>query len=167
MPDLPRAVRGYHRDQVDSLIARIEGTLGRAPLYAPPVTVNEVNDYRFTLALRGYEIKAVDRLLDGYLKELEDLGGRHRIRAVDTDRLIGLVRNVTFPVSRIHEGYDEREVDAFLDSVIVALRENRARATEMRGAKFAITRMRTGYRQADVDLFLERLASEIDRLRSN
>jgi DivIVA domain-containing protein len=167
MPDIPRAVRGYDRDQVDSLIARIEGTLGRAPLYAPPVTVNEVSDYRFTTALRGYEIKAVDRLLDDYLKELENLGGRHRIRAADTDRLIGLVRNVTFPATRVREGYDEREVDAFLDNVIVLLRKNSARASEMRGAKFATTRMRTGYRQADVDAFLEHLASEIDRLRSD
>jgi DivIVA domain-containing protein len=166
MPDLPRAARGYHRDQVDSLVARIEGTLGRAPLYAPPVTVNEVNDYRFTLAMRGYSIKAVDRLLDGYLKELEDLGGRHRIRAADTDRLVGLVRNVTFPVTRVREGYNEQQVDAFLDTVIVALRANRARASELRSARFSTTRMRTGYRQADVDAFLERLASEIDRLRS-
>jgi DivIVA domain-containing protein len=166
MPDFPRAIRGYHRDQVDALIARIEGTLGRAPLYAPPVTVKDIGDVRFTIVLRGYEAKAVDRALDGYLKELETKNGRHRIRGADTDRLIGLVRNVRFPTTRLKEGYDEREVDEFLDAAIVELRRGRARASQMRGVRFATTRMRPGYRPADVDAFLERLASEIERLRS-
>jgi DivIVA domain-containing protein len=166
MPDFPRAIRGYHRDQVDALIARIEGTLGRSPLYAPPVTVAEVGGLRFTPTLRGYQMKAVDEALDEYLRELEGhVGGRRRMPSGEADRLIGLVRNVQFVTTRLTEGYDEEQVDVFLDRMIVALREHRALAADVRGVRFATTRIRAGYSQSGVDAFLERLASEIERLR--
>jgi DivIVA domain-containing protein len=166
VPAFPCASRGYRRDQVDAFIARIEGTLGRSPLYAPPVTPDEANAVRFARAVHGYQMKAVDAALDAYVRELEDKNGRNRMRSGDVDQLIGLVRNVRFGTTRVNVGYDEQEVDAFLDRMIVALRENRARASDVKKAVFSITRMRTGYRQADVDAFLERLASEITRLRA-
>jgi DivIVA domain-containing protein len=165
MPDFPLAVRGYHRDHVDALIARIEGTLGRAQLFAAPVTAAEVGRVRFAITLRGYQGRAVDERLEAYLRELEDKenGGRRRLSAAETDRLIGLVRNVRFVTTRLTEGYDEREVDAFLDRLIVQLRERRARSADIRGARFRTTRVRPGYAQSDVDGFLDHLASEIDR----
>jgi DivIVA domain-containing protein len=166
MPHFPRAGRGYDRDEVDAFVSRIEGTLGRAPLYAPPVTADEVTAVRFRRTLRGYQMKAVDEALDGYVHELEDKDGATRMRSGEVDRLVGLVRNVRFGTTRLKVGYDEREVDAFLDETITELRENRARASQVKNAVFATTRIRPGYRQPDVDAFLERLASEIARLRS-
>jgi DivIVA domain-containing protein len=50
--------------------------------------------------------------------------------------------------------------------MITALRRDRARASQVKNVVFVTTRMRPGYRQPDVDAFLERLASEIERLRS-
>lgn len=167
MPDFPRAVRGYHRDEVDALVARIEGTLGRSPLFAPPVTADQVTAARFARSLRGYRMRPVDEVLEAYVRELEDKGTRNRIRSGEADRLVGLVRNVRFGTTRLKTGYDEREVDAFLDKTITALRESRARASEVKNAVFASTRLRPGYRQPEVDAFLERLASEIERLRAN
>jgi DivIVA domain-containing protein len=108
----------------------------------------------------------VDEVLDDYVRQLEDKGGPNRIRSTEADQLIGLVRNVRFGTTRLKMGYDEQEVDAFLDEMITALRRDRARASQVKNAVFATTRMRPGYRQADVDAFLERLASEIERLRS-
>jgi DivIVA domain-containing protein len=166
MPDFRRAVRGYHRDQVDALIARIEGTLGRAPLFAPAVTADDVTAARFARRLRGYRIKPVDDALDTYVHQLEDKGGPNRIRSNEADSLIGLVRNVRFGTTRLRMGYDEQEVDAFLNEMITALRRDRARASQVKNVVFVTTRMRPGYRQPDVDAFLERLASEIERLRS-
>jgi DivIVA domain-containing protein len=166
MVDFPRAWRGYARHQVDALIARIEGTLGRSPLFAPPVTADEVNSMRFGRAMRGYRMKAVDHALEAYVRELEDKAGGNRMRPGEVDRLIGLVRNVQFGTTRLNVGYDEREVDHFLDKTIIALQEGRARASEVKKAVFASTRARPGYRQPEVDAFLERLASEIERLRS-
>lgn len=162
----PYASRGYSRAQVDALVARIEGTLGRAPLYAQPVTAEEVTTMRFARAVRGYRMRAVDEALDTYVRELEDKDGRNRMRSSEVDQLIGLVRNVQFGTTRLSVGYDEREVDVFLDKMIVALRENRARPSDVKNVAFATTRIRPGYRQTDVDAFLDRLASEIARLRS-
>jgi DivIVA domain-containing protein len=167
MPDFPRAVRGYQRDEVDALVARIEGTLGRSPLFAPPVTADQVTAARFARTLRGYRTKPVDDALEAYVRELEDNGTRNRMRSGEVDRLVGLVRNVQFGTTRLKTGYDEREVDAFLDKTITALQANRARASEVKNVVFASTRMRPGYRQPEVDAFLDRLASEIERLRAN
>jgi DivIVA domain-containing protein len=167
MPDFPRAARGYHRDEVDTLVARIEGTLGRSPLFAPPVTADQVTAARFARTLRGYRMKPVDDALDAYVRELEDNGTRNRMRSGEVDRLVGLVRNVRFGTTRLKMGYDEEEVDAFLDKTITALRQNRARASEVKNAVFASSRVRPGYRQPEVDAFLDRLASEIERLRAN
>lgn len=166
MPDFRRAFRGYHRDQVDALIARIEGTLGKSPLYAPSVTADDVTAARFKRRLGGYRIKPVDEALDDYVRQLEDKGGPNRIRSTEADQLIGLVRNVRFGTTRLRTGYDEQEVDAFLNEMITALRRDRARASQVKNVVFVTTRMRPGYRQPDVDAFLERLASEIERLRS-
>lgn len=162
----PYASRGYRRDQVDAFIARIEGTLGRSPLYAPPVSADEVSAVRFARAVRGYRTKAVDAALDAYVRELEDRDGRNRMRSGDADQLVGLVRNVRFGTTRLSVGYDEQEVDAFLDKVIVALREDRARASDVKNVVFSVSRVRPGYRQAEVDAFLDRLASEIVRIRA-
>lgn len=166
VPDFPLAIRGYDRHQVDAFVARIEGTLGRAQLFAPPVTAAEVGRARFAVTLRGYRAKAVDERLDAYLRELEtkEDGARRRLPAAEADRLVGLVRNVRFVPTRLSEGYDEREVDAFLDGMIVALHARRARSADVRAARFATTRIRPGYRQPDVDGFLEHLAAELDRL---
>ncbi len=164
MPGFPRSVRGYHRHEVDAFVDRIEGTLGRAPLYAARVSVIEVGDVRFKAKLGGYRMSAVDVALESYSRELERLGGRrHRLTSGDADRLIGMVRNVRFAPTRMTEGYDESQVDAFLDTMIVALREHRALATDVRAARFGVTRARRGYRQPEVDAFLDHLASEIER----
>jgi DivIVA domain-containing protein len=166
MHAFPYASRGYSRAQVDAFVARIEGTLGRSPLYAQPVTADEVSAVRFARAVRGYQTKAVDDALDAYVRELEDKDGSTRLRSGEADQLIGLVRNVQFGTTRLIVGYDEQEVDVFLDKMIVALRENRARPSDVKNVAFATTRIRPGYRQTEVDAFLERLASEIARLRT-
>lgn len=167
MPDFPRAIRGYHPHQVDTFVARIEATLGRRMMFAPPVTPDEVSDIRFTVTLRGYSATAVDTALDGYRRELEAKSGagRRRLPPAEADRLTGLIRNVQFSTTRLSEGYDERDVDAFLDRVTVGLRERRAWASDVRAARFTTSRMRPGYRQPEVDAFLEWLATEIERIR--
>lgn len=165
MPDFPIAIRGYHRAHVDAFVARIEGTLGRAQLFAPPVTAKEVSLARFPIALGGYRGGAVDRALETYLGELERRErGRRRLQAADADRLVGMVRNVRFGTARLTEGYAEPDVDAFLDQVIVALRARRARSADVRAVRFGVTHIRRGYRQPDVDAFLIHLAAELDRL---
>ncbi len=165
MSVFPRAVRGYRPDQVDAFVARIEGTLGRGPLYAAPVTAVEIEDVKFGTALRGYRTQPVDDKLDEYVREMETHGVRSRLPAGDSDRLIGMVRNVMFGRTRFTEGYNEDQVDVFLDKMIALLREHRALASDVRAARFGTTRMRSGYSQAEVDGFLSHLATQIELAR--
>jgi DivIVA domain-containing protein len=167
MPEFPVVFRGYNRYEVDGFISRIEGTLGRCPLFAPPVSADEVGTVRFGTALRGYLATAVDEVLDGYRHDLEvrEGGGRRRLPSAGADRLIGLARNVRFASTWRRSGYDEGDVDAFLDQMIVALGTRRAWAGDVRAARFGTTRLRRGYSQPEVDAFLEHLANEIERIR--
>ena len=64
-------MRGYDRRQVDELVARIEGTLGRAPAAAVPVTAADVRAARFDKKMRGYAPMEVDEALRGAVNELE------------------------------------------------------------------------------------------------
>lgn len=167
MLQFPVAVGGYNRYQVDALVSRIEGTLGRRPLFAPPVSVREVGTIRFGTALLGYRTTVVDEALEAYCHDLEAKagGGRRRIPAGGADRLVGLVRNVRFTSAWRRPGYEERDVDAFLDRVTGELRLRRAWAGDVRAARFGTTRFRRGYSRHEVDAFFEYLASEIERVR--
>ena len=64
-------MRGYDRRQVDELLARIEGTLGRAPAVSPSATVAEVRAARFDKRMRGYAPREVDQALRTAAAELE------------------------------------------------------------------------------------------------
>jgi DivIVA domain-containing protein len=62
---------GYDTRQVDSFVARIEGTLGRAPLEGAPVTVEDFEKIGFDVRLRAYDRHEVERTLREYRRELE------------------------------------------------------------------------------------------------
>jgi DivIVA domain-containing protein len=62
---------GYDPEQVDGLIMRIEGTLGRGRLDGPPVTADDVRGARFAVKRGGYNETAVDSALDAFIVALE------------------------------------------------------------------------------------------------
>ena len=64
-------MRGYDCRQVDELLARIDGTIGRAPAVAVPVTAADVRAARFAKKMRGYDPAEVDEALRDGLAELE------------------------------------------------------------------------------------------------
>jgi DivIVA domain-containing protein len=64
-------MRGYDRRQVDELLARVAGTLGRGPAVSPPVTAAEVRAARFGKKMRGYAPREVDQALGAAVAELE------------------------------------------------------------------------------------------------
>ncbi len=81
------------------------------------------------------------------------------------------VRNKRFATTRLTTGYNEDEVDAFLDSAEVTLsalvngRPDRAllTAADVERVRFSTTRARPGYDPAQVDAFLDELAAELRR----
>ncbi|MDP9860952.1 MULTISPECIES: DivIVA domain-containing protein [Streptosporangium] len=62
---------GYDPDQVDALIRRIEGTLGRGSLDGEPITADEIRDARFRTKLGGYNEMAVDFALEAFIVAVE------------------------------------------------------------------------------------------------
>lgn len=62
---------GYDPDQVDALIRRIEGTLGRGSLEGEPITADEIRDARFRTKLGGYHEMAVDFALEAFIVAVE------------------------------------------------------------------------------------------------
>jgi DivIVA domain-containing protein len=69
--------------------------------------------------------------------------------------VIDWIRNATFRTTRLRPGYDEDEVDAFLDYVLEVLsRGQRLHRLQVRCVEFSTTRLRPGYEMEDVDRFL-------------
>jgi len=81
------------------------------------------------------------------------------------------VRNKQFAITRLTTGYNEDEVDDFLDhaeftlTMLAGGRPDRATLTarDVERAQFATTRARPGYDPEQVDLFLDALAEELRR----
>ena len=73
MPTFVIVMRGYERQQVDELFARIDSTLGRSSLPGEPVTAADVRAVRFSSSLRGYDPRAVDEAVKQSVQELEQV----------------------------------------------------------------------------------------------
>jgi DivIVA domain-containing protein len=70
------------------------------------------------------------------------------------------IRTASFRTTRLRPGYDEAEVDAFLDYVLQTLsRGQRLPRMQVRCVEFSTTRLRPGYDMEDVD----KLLIEIER----
>jgi DivIVA domain-containing protein len=75
MRSFPLVMRGYTRHQVDELFERIDGTLGRGPATAHPVTLTEIRAARFSKSFRGYAPMQVDEAMMAAVQELEQRSG--------------------------------------------------------------------------------------------
>jgi len=79
------------------------------------------------------------------------------------------VHRVRFTVSKFTDGYDQSEVDDFLDEVVATLRAREAgepgtlSAAQVHDVTFSHTKFRAGYAVAEVDDFLDRVARTLAR----
>ncbi len=75
--------------------------------------------------------------------------------------LIDRIEHSRFSTTRLSPGYDEEEVDDFLDKVIAVLSQGgQPDQGELRAARFTTTRLRPGYVVQDVDCFLQEIARD-------
>ncbi|MFG3442666.1 DivIVA domain-containing protein [Nonomuraea sp. NPDC047897] len=163
---------GYDPAEVDALIGRIEATLGRGTRDLEPVTADEVRNATFSARRGGYHETAVDFALEAFVVALETkatapvrlamaepTGDMLREEWFETQA--ARVERVAFRPGRMGTGYNEDEVDAFLDRIVATLRgttEYPVSAKEVREAKFSTVLLRSGYLIADVDAFLAGIA---------
>jgi DivIVA domain-containing protein len=79
--------------------------------------------------------------------------------------LIERIKNAQFRTTRFSPGYDEGEVDHFLDRLVAILRESDLPdPDEVRNARFATRRLRPSYVMEDVDGFLREIAGAAGRM---
>jgi DivIVA domain-containing protein len=73
---------------------------------------------------------------------------------------------VRFSTVRLTCGYDELEVDAFLDKLMTDLSDNgQQHRSELRNVRFTTTLLRPGYARPEVDTFLNEVAQGADLAR--
>jgi DivIVA domain-containing protein len=76
-----------------------------------------------------------------------------------TAGLVERIKNVKFGTVRLAPGYDEREVDVFLDKLVALLSQHgQVDRSELHDVRFSTTRLRPGYAMPDVDTFLAEVA---------
>jgi DivIVA domain-containing protein len=93
-----------------------------------------------------------------------DMSGPGPASAPDagTAGLIERIKNVKFSTTRLKPGYDEEEVDIFLDKLVAALsQDGQLDRLELRDIQFSRTRIRPGYTMPDVNAFLDEIAQAI------
>ena len=85
------------------------------------------------------------------------------------------VLNVTFTQTQFREGYDEREVDDFLDRATAALRHHEKglpaaaapmSSRDVSSARFSETKLRRGYDQEQIDAFLDDVVGTLEQYES-
>ncbi|MEU6860150.1 DivIVA domain-containing protein [Glycomyces sp. NPDC046736] len=76
------------------------------------------------------------------------------------------INRVRFKTVRLAEGYDEEEVDAFLDEAVATLialpGSQPLKPADVRDVQFTVTRLREGYDIDQVDAFLERIEATLE-----
>ncbi|GAA2206300.1 hypothetical protein GCM10009850_017580 [Nonomuraea monospora] len=168
---------GYDPVEVDALIGRIESTLGRGSHLLEPVTADEVRTATFRAKRGGYQETAVDFALEAFVVALEAQAKRpirlamaeptgEMLREQWFETQAARVERVAFRPGRMGTGYNEDEIDAFLDRIVATLRgttDYPLKAKEVRDAKFSTVMFRAGYLIADVDAFLAGIADVLEQ----
>jgi len=107
---------------------------------------------RATPPLSGAELPGSDRAVT-----LDS--GPGIVLDVATAALIERIKNATFDTTRFSAGYDEEEVDTFLDKVVALLGQaSRPAQAELSNVQFTTVRLRPGYARQDVDRLLREIS---------
>ncbi|MFG1707679.1 DivIVA domain-containing protein [Nonomuraea sp. M3C6] len=168
---------GYDPGEVDALIERIESTLGRGSHTFEPVTADEVRRATFRAKRGGYHETAVDFALEAFVVALETQTKRpvrlamaeptgDMLREEWFETQATRVERVAFRPGRMGTGYNEDEIDAFLDRIVATLRgttEYPVTAKDVRDVKFSTVMLKSGYLIADVDSFLAGIADVLEQ----
>jgi len=163
---------GYDEEEVDAFLDEAESRLAaqlsarrEAPAAygaARPATGDEIRDTTFLIVGAGHHL-AQGR--DGHAMAEDDTGwGNPPNPEVDGAVLAEWVGTRRFSRTRRRPGYDEEEVDAFLDAIrgsFLGVREPSLTPDEIRVIQFSTTRLRPGYDEEEVDAFLDEAESRL------
>lgn len=149
---LARDLPGYRIPDVDSFLDGVLAALrgGEPP---SPADVRAIT-FPLTKWRTGYAPRDVDRLI-GELAQLVRRPGSDAEVPLGVRKLVDQIKTSRFGTTH-RRGYDEEEVDKFLDRIMDSLnRGERGTLRQLAGeAQFTTTRLRPGYLMADVDSLL-------------
>jgi DivIVA domain-containing protein len=151
---------GYRSADVDSfldgVLAAIRDGQPPTPAVVRAVTFPLTSEWR-----TGYAPRDVDRLI-GELAQLVRGPGSNADVPPTVRELVDRIRNCKFGTTR-RSGYDEEEVDEFLDRIVNGLvRGERGTLLQLAGeARFKTAKLRPGYAMADVDSLLASVEREL------
>lgn len=150
----PTVLRGYRHADVDAFMARVDGTLGRAPLMAEPVTAAEIAATRFGAGLRGYDPAAVDRAM---ADAAAAIGGTAVPGYSSFEPSVPPAPPQGFdpPPGTMPRDYGLPAPASYGDAAPARDRM----IARLKDARLPVTRMRPGYDMAEVDAFLRRAAA--------
>lgn len=134
----------YAAGDVGAFLSGVAADLGRGVLPDPECA--RAVRFGVTRLGSGYPEREVDDLIRGLGRRLGGAAGTVAPVSSGTGPVIARITSAQFRTTR-REGYDEREVDGFLDGVIQALRRGQ-RAGPPPG--FTTVRLRPGYDKQDV-----------------
>lgn len=151
---LARDLPGYRIQDVDSFV---DGVLAALRSGEPPAAEDvRVVTFPVTKWRPGYATQDVDRLIGELTQALRGLGPDAGVPQA-VRRLADRIRNCRFGTTRQGGGYDEKDVDEFLDRIVGSLiRGERGTLQQLAGeARFAtVKKLRPGYKMADVEALL-------------
>jgi DivIVA domain-containing protein len=73
------------------------------------------------------------------------------------DDLAATIRAARFTPTRLRKGYDQGDVDKFLDELVAAVQAERPLRPLVDAARFSTTKVTEGYDMSEVDDFLDRV----------
>lgn len=159
---------GYDKSDVEAFLGTIADALRRGEV-PDPARVRDVQ-FRTTRLSSGYEEDEVDRFLDEIERGLQALaqqacpaGGPGAAGMPGPRALIEAITGARFRVPSGAQGYDQREVDLFLDKLAGTLsRGDRLNPRELRDAAFSPAFPGAGYAKQDVDELLDAIRRQAE-----
>lgn len=168
-----RLREGYDIDEVDRFIDQVIVMVKAGEPREDIERFIDATAIEKTRVRTGYDIHEVDEFFTKIRAALAVPFDPKTPRSVasspkETTRLVTMIENVRFQQTKYSSGYDQDDVDDFLDSLIAAVKRGKRGSdieTFIAGAKFNLAKFREGYDMDEVDEFLDRfiLASGGDR----
>jgi DivIVA domain-containing protein len=150
-----RLARDFPGYRISDVVSFLDGVLAALRGGEPPSpTVVRAVTFPVTKWRTGYAPRDVDRLI-GELAQLVRRPGSDTDVPLGVRELVERIRSSRFGTTR-RGGYDEEEVDAFLDRIMDSLiRGERGTLWQLAGAaRFTTVKLRPGYLVTDVDSLL-------------
>src|SRR5271154_1935984 len=146
---ISRLGKGYGQKEVDDFLDGVVATLSGGKVPDPVMLRNTT--FTNTWLRPGYRISNVRDLLEEIARYSRSRRPEDKGMAVDREAMISRIKHARFGISRLGKGYDEKEVDDFLDDIVGTLGDGRfPDPATLRNATFTVAWLRPGYRMGDV-----------------